>query len=99
MELEIRNVFWLNYNFDKVISKSYSWGLDESINYGEDLGLKKVNTQGKDQIYQDNRADVQYVSAKYGGDMSNMYEEGEEYDLTLEELAEILANGGNVEFL
>ena len=77
----------------------FNLGLDDSINYGEDLGLKKVNTQGKDQVYQDNRADVQYVSAKYGGDVSNMYEEGEEYDLTLEELAEILANGGNVEFL
>jgi hypothetical protein len=82
-----------NFNADKLYGASTNKDKGDYVAYGQQTGMFRPNETGQETM-------GRFAYGQRGGYMQDGgYTEGDEVDMTEEELAEFIANGGEVEYL
>jgi hypothetical protein len=82
-----------NFNADSLYGASTNKDKGDYVAYGQQTGMFRPNETGQETM-------GRFAYGQSGGYMQEGgYTEGDEVDMTEEELAEFIANGGEVEYL
>jgi hypothetical protein len=88
-----KEMYQNNFNADSLYGVSTNKDKGDYVAYGQQTGMFRPNETGQETM-------GRFAYGQYGGYMQEGgYTEGDEVDMTEEELAEFIANGGEVEYL